>query len=98
VQPDLDMFPDGRSPAPKPMTSRGRAFVRLFTELQKLQRARLGVTLDELARATGVSSRTIRRDLEVLQEAGVAPVDEPVDANKAHGTKQWRVFSRREVA
>lgn len=70
VQPD-------RSPVRPKASMRGRAFVRLFIVLQSMQRARYGRTLRELADECGVTTRTIRRDLEVLQEAGIPLVDVP---------------------
>ena len=95
TQPDLPIFPDGREPKRSPSSMRGRAFVRLLAELQELRTARLGLTLEQLAASTGVTTRTIRRDLEVLQEAGIAMIDEPVEHTR---TKRWRVFGRLEVA
>jgi predicted DNA-binding transcriptional regulator YafY len=71
---------------------RGRAFVRLLMEMQKLQRSRNGVTLRELAEETGVTTRTIRRDLETLQDAGVALFDDLVDDGGRMPSRRWRVL------
>jgi hypothetical protein len=92
VQPDL--FPD-RSPVPPEPSPRGRAFVRLFVVLQTMQRSRVGVTIEQLAADTGVTTRTIRRDLEVLQEVGLPLVDEfdafdPTD----RPARRWRVMGK----
>ena len=95
VQPDLPVFPQGRSPVPAPLSDRGRAFVRLFVALQTLQAARGGVTLEQLAEECGVTTRTVRRDLEVLQEVGIPLVDELVDVDATDRPKRfWRVLGR----
>jgi predicted DNA-binding transcriptional regulator YafY len=94
VQPDLDMFTRGpREPKRGPRSRRGRAFVRLLVELQRLQHARYGVTLRALAEECGVAERTIRRDMEVFEEAGM-----PLVADSVNGSTKWRLFDRREVA
>ena len=43
--------------------------------LKQIESARAGVTIHDLARDTGVTTRTIRRDLTALQEAGFALFD-----------------------
>lgn len=45
-----------------------------------------GCSLARLSRELGVTTRTIRRDLEALQEAGVAIYDE-----KPEDTRYWRL-------
>ncbi len=55
---------------------RGRAVARLLAEVQILRAARVGVTIEQLAADTGVGTRTIRRDLEILQDVHVPLVDE----------------------
>lgn len=93
VQPDLPIFPAGRSKVPTPAGGRGRAFVRLLVELQRLQEgSRKVVTIAQLARETGVSTRTIRRDLEVLQEAGIPLVDEIDPNTDITPVRRWRVL------
>src|SRR4029434_9424430 len=74
VQVALPVSPAFQPASPAPST-RGRSFVRLFVVLQTMQRSRVGLTLEQLARETGVTTRTIRRDLDVLLEAGVPLVD-----------------------
>jgi HTH domain len=93
-QPDLPVFPQGRSPVPAPTSDRGRAFVRLFVILQQLQSSRVGVTLEQLAAETGVVTRTIRRDLEVLQEVGIPLVDEFDENGDVRPVRRWRVMGR----
>jgi predicted DNA-binding transcriptional regulator YafY len=59
--------------------------------LLALERARIGLTIDRLARKTGVTTRTIRRDLEALQTAGA-----PLVEDDEH---RWRALDwRSEVA
>ncbi len=94
VQPDLPVFPDGRSPAPAHLSDRGRAFVRLFVALQAMQRSRIGVTLEQLAEECGVTTRTVRRDLEVLQEVGIPLVDEFGQGADVRPVRRWRVMGR----
>ena len=47
----------------------------------------MGVTIHELANAVKVSTRTIRRDLQALQEAGFSIYDE----GEENETKRWRL-------
>ncbi len=60
------------------MQQRNRQLVRTWL-LLKLLRAWGGLSLAKLAEETGVTTRTIRRDLEALQDAGV-PLMETSDA------------------
>ena len=90
VQPDL--FP--RSPVPSEPSMRGRAFVRLFVVLQTMQGSRVGVTLEQLAAETGVTTRTVRRDLEVLQEVGIPLVDAFDEGSDVRPVRRWRVMGR----
>lgn len=74
---------------------RNRQVVRELQMLLILEQARIGATLAELADRFEVTERTIRRDLEALQAAGVPLVDD-VDRE---GHRRWRVFDwRREAA
>jgi predicted ArsR family transcriptional regulator len=66
--------------------ARNRQLVRELTLLQLLERARVGHTIDELARDTGVTTRTIRRDIEALEQAGTPIVDDAVN-----GGRRWCV-------
>src|SRR5258708_13295420 len=57
--------------------------------LRELERSRgLGLTVDELAHLSGVTTRTVRRDLQALEEAGF-----PIFDDKSHddGRTRWRV-------
>jgi len=69
---------------------RNRRLIRDLTLLRMLERSRIGLTLDEMASETGVTTRTIRRDLEALEEAGVPLV-------RADG-RRWRIFDWRKEA
>jgi predicted DNA-binding transcriptional regulator YafY len=73
---------------------RSAPVIRIIQELLRLERARVGVTLDELADESGVTTRTIRRDLEALQAAGVPLVDDTDE----RGRRRWRVFEWRKEA
>lgn len=73
---------------------RNLTLVRVLGELRQLQASRRGATLRELAAEAGVTDRTVRRDLEALQAAGVPLVDDTDDA----GRRRWRVFDRKEAA
>src|SRR5256886_15833634 len=57
--------------------------------LRELERSRgLGLTVDELAGLSGVTTRTIRRDLQALEEAGFPLFD---DRSHDDGRTRWRV-------
>src|SRR5690606_34270034 len=58
-------------------------------ELEASRRA----TIDDLAQRTGVSTRTIRRDLEALQTAGFPLYDETYDGRK-YWTLEQKAFRR----
>jgi proteasome accessory factor B len=66
---------------------RNAEVIRQWQVLREIESHRTGVTIHELARETGVSTRTIRRDLQALQEAGFAVFDE----GEANQTKRWRL-------
>lgn len=51
-----------------------------------LLRSGAGCTLDRLSRELDVTTRTIRRDLEALQDAGIAIYDD-----KPEDTRMWRL-------
>ena len=67
---------------------RNAEVIRQWTILRKMEASR-GATIRQLAESTGVTTRTIRRDLEALQEAGFPLYDEPGDA-----AKRWRLDTR----
>lgn len=54
--------------------------------LVALLRSTAGCSLEKLSRDLGVTTRTIRRDLEALQAAGIAIYDEESEAAKV-----WRL-------
>src|SRR5688500_8401134 len=69
---------------------RNAEIIRQWQILKEIEARRAGVTIHELAGLVRVSTRTIRRDLQALQEAGFAVYDEG-DANE---TKRWKLDSR----
>jgi predicted DNA-binding transcriptional regulator YafY len=64
---------------------RNAEVIRQWSILRELEGAR-GATIDDLAERTGVTTRTIRRDLEALQAAGFPLFDDLVD-----GKRYWRL-------
>ena len=66
---------------------RNAEVIRQWQILREIETRRVGVTIHELAAEVGVSTRTIRRDLQALQEAGFAVYDEGGEQE----TKRWRV-------
>jgi predicted DNA-binding transcriptional regulator YafY len=71
---------------------RNAEVIRQWTILRDLESARR-LTIDDLASRTGVTTRTIRRDLEALQEAGFPLFDEVHDG-KRYWTLEQRAFRR----
>ncbi len=71
---------------------RNAEVIRQWTILRDLESSRR-VTIDDLAEKTGVSTRTIRRDLEALQSAGFPLFDEVHDGKK-FWTLEHRAFRR----
>ena len=71
---------------------RNAEVIRQWSILRDLEASRR-VTIDELAERTGVSTRTIRRDLEALQAAGFPLFDE-VHEGKKYWTLEQRAFRR----
>ena len=68
--------------------ARNAEIVRQWRLLRELEGSR-GVTIRRMADLMGVTTRTIRRDLDALQEAGFALYDDPVD-----GEKRWKLRTR----
>jgi predicted DNA-binding transcriptional regulator YafY len=66
---------------------RNTEVIRQWQILREIESHRAGVTIHELARLGRVSTRTIRRDLQALQEAGFAVYDE----GEAYETKRWKL-------
>jgi predicted DNA-binding transcriptional regulator YafY len=67
--------------------ARSAEVVRQWTVLKEIERSRgAGVTIDELARVCKVTTRTIRRDLQALEEAGFPLFD---DRSRDDGRTRW---------
>jgi predicted DNA-binding transcriptional regulator YafY len=66
---------------------RNAEVIRQWQILRDIETRRSGVTIHELASLVSVSTRTIRRDLQALQEAGFAVYDE----GEENETKRWRL-------
>jgi len=66
---------------------RNAEVIRQWTILREIERARAaGVTIDELAKLCDVTTRTIRRDLQALEEAGFPIFD---DRSRDDGRTRW---------
>jgi predicted DNA-binding transcriptional regulator YafY len=70
-----------------PAAVRNAEVIRQWQILREVESRRTGVTIHDLARLVRVSTRTIRRDLQALQEAGFAIYDEGGE----YETKRWRL-------
>ena len=66
---------------------RNAEVIRQWQILREIESHRTGVTIHDLARQVRVSTRTIRRDLQALQEAGFAVFDE----GEENETKRWKL-------
>jgi len=66
---------------------RNQEVIRQWKVLHALETSRHGVSIDALANELAVTTRTIRRDLAALQEAGFALYDERDD----DGRVRWRI-------
>lgn len=66
---------------------RNAEVIRQWQILREIETRRTGVTIQELAAQVDVTTRTIRRDLQALQEAGFAVYDE----GEENATKRWRI-------
>jgi predicted DNA-binding transcriptional regulator YafY len=71
---------------------RNAEVIRQWTILRDLEASRR-LTIDDLAGRTGVTTRTIRRDLDALQSAGFPLFDEVHDGKK-YWTLEQRAFRR----
>jgi predicted DNA-binding transcriptional regulator YafY len=71
---------------------RNAEVIRQWSILRDLEASRRA-TIDDLAQRTGVSTRTIRRDLEALQLAGFPLFDEVHDGKK-YWTLEQKAFRR----
>jgi predicted DNA-binding transcriptional regulator YafY len=68
---------------------RNAEVIRQWNILQALATSRLGQTIDQLAELAGVTTRTIRRDLEALSVAGFPVYDGVTDRRR-----RWKVPNR----
>jgi predicted DNA-binding transcriptional regulator YafY len=68
--------------------ARNTEVIRQWTILREIERAHGGVTIDDLASLCGVTTRTIRRDLQALEEAGFPLFD---DRSGDDGRTRWSV-------
>jgi predicted DNA-binding transcriptional regulator YafY len=66
---------------------RNAEVIRQWQILREVESRRTGVTIHDLAALVSVSTRTIRRDLQALQEAGFAIYDE----GETNETKRWKL-------
>jgi len=66
---------------------RNQEVIRQWRILHALESSRHGVTIDAMASEVGVTTRTIRRDLAALQEAGFPLFDE----HDEDGRVRWRL-------
>jgi predicted DNA-binding transcriptional regulator YafY len=71
---------------------RNAEVIRQWSILKELEASRRA-TIDDLAARTGVTTRTIRRDLEALQTAGFPLFDETHDGRK-YWTMEQKAFRR----
>jgi predicted DNA-binding transcriptional regulator YafY len=71
---------------------RNAEVIRQWSILRDLEASRR-LTIDDMAERTGVTTRTIRRDLEALQSAGFPLYDEVHDGRR-YWTLQQRAFRR----
>ncbi len=67
---------------------RNAEVIRQWTILREIERASAGVTIDDLASLCEVTTRTIRRDLQALEEAGFPLFD---DRSHDDGRTRWRM-------
>ena len=68
---------------------RNTEVIRQWSVLREIERTRAGgVTIDDLAAQCGVTTRTIRRDLQALEEAGFPVYD---DRSGDDGKTRWRL-------
>jgi predicted DNA-binding transcriptional regulator YafY len=74
--------------------ARNRQLVRELVVLQLLD-SQCGRTLNELAAKTGVTTRTIRRDIEAIEQAGIPLVDHRSEGSPV---PRWRVYNWRKEA
>lgn len=67
--------------------ARNAEMIRQWQILQALESGRYGRTIQELADEHGVTTRTIRRDLDALEQAGF-----PLTSSEGAGAHRWRLL------
>src|SRR5262245_14030249 len=67
---------------------RNAEVIRQWTILREIESAKGGLTIDDLARRCAVTTRTIRRDLHALEEAGFPLFD---DRSHDDGRTRWAI-------
>ena len=72
--------------------ARGQEVIRQWKLLNLLQSRKYGLTVEQLAQQLGVTTRTIRRDIEQLQEAGF-PLEQAVTETRRAWTLNREVFT-----
>jgi len=70
------------------MRGRNSELIRQWTILRELAASRTN-TIPRLAKQVGVTTRTVRRDLDALQAAGF-----PIEESEVNGSKFWRLPER----
>ena len=65
---------------------RNAEVIRQWQLLLAIERNRLGLSVDDMARLTGVGKRTIWRDMQALQEAGFPLASDKGDDNRTRWT------------
>jgi predicted DNA-binding transcriptional regulator YafY len=66
--------------------ARNAEVIRQWQLLLAIERSRFGVTVDDMAKLTGVGKRTIWRDMQALQEAGFPLASDKADDNRTRWT------------
>ena len=65
---------------------RNAEVIRQWQILLAIERTRLGVSVDDMAKLTGVGKRTIWRDMQALQDAGFPLASDKTDDNRTRWT------------
>src|SRR5688572_23684162 len=88
--------PSSRTGSPRrwadPAMPRNAEVIRQWTILRELESSRR-LTIDDMAESTGVSTRTIRRDLEALQYVGF-PIYDELYEGKRYWLLEQKAFKR----
>jgi len=92
-EPEDEILPSARQQLFKiESVPRNAEVIRQWTILRAIEQARhAGVTIDDLALQCGVTTRTIRRDLQALEEAGFPLYD---DRSHDDGRARWAIHGQ----